>query len=136
MRLKQVGATLVGAAAVTMLAAGPALAATTTFEVSSGLGTHSARGSFTWLNRSVQVQGEVKNIGGAGTQVGFEAWVGGMLVDSQNRPTQGKFAVNETVPYNFTLDGSAYPGGITKVGVWLYNAHTASWSGPTEYFRP
>jgi hypothetical protein len=136
MRFKQVGATLVGAAAVTMLAAGPALAATTTFEVSSGLGAHSARGSFTWLNRSVQVQGEVKDIGGAGTRVGFYAWAGSKLADSQFRPTQATSAVNETVPYNFTLDGSEYPGGITKVTVWLYNAHTASWSGPTEYFRP
>ncbi|MGW0336863.1 hypothetical protein ACWD0J_34340 [Streptomyces sp. NPDC003011] len=136
MRFKQVGATLVGAAAVTMLAAGPALAATTTFEVSSGLGTHSARGSFTWLNRSVQVQGEVKNIGGAGTQVEFSAWAGDTWLSAHTRPTGGQLAVNETVPYNFTIDGSAYPGGITDIFVWLYNAHADTWSGPTHYERP
>ncbi|GAA4803196.1 hypothetical protein [Streptomyces ziwulingensis] len=136
MRFKQVGATLAGAAAVTVLAAGPALAATTTFAVSSGGGTHSASGSFTWLNRSVQVQGGVKNIGGAGTQVLFDAWAGSTPVESQSRPTGGKLAVNETISYNFTLDGSAYSGGITEIDVWLYNAHADLWSGPTTYFRP
>ncbi|MFD3504575.1 hypothetical protein ACFWWT_40075 [Streptomyces sp. NPDC058676] len=136
MRFKQVGATLVGAAAVTVLAAGPALAAATPFAVSSGGGTHSASGNFTWLNRSVQVQGGVTNIGGAGTKVEFTAWAGDTWVDAQTRPTGGKLAVNETVSYNFTLDGSAYSGGITEVWVWLYNAHADSWSGPTPYYRP
>jgi hypothetical protein len=43
--------------------------------------------------------------------------------------------VNETVSYNFTLDGSAYVGGITEVDVWIYDAHADLWSGPKVYYR-
>ncbi|MEU9182013.1 hypothetical protein AB0C90_35325 [Streptomyces sp. NPDC048550] len=137
MRFKQIGATLAGAAAVTMLAASPALAyPSTPFAISSGGGTHAASGNLTWLNRSVQVQGGVTDVGGAGTQVGFNAFVGDTWVGSQIRPTGGLLAVNETVSYNFTLDGSAYAGGITKVEVLIYNAHANTWSGPKTYSRP
>ena len=139
MRFRRIGTTLVGAAAATALAASPTFATTSStsaFAISSGAGAHSASGSLTWLNRSVQVQGGVTDIGGAGTKVEFDAFVGGTPVGYQIRPTGGAPAVNETVSYNFTLDGSAYPGGITEVDVWIYNAHADVWSGPNIYTRP
>lgn len=138
MRFQRIGTTLVSAAAVTALTASPAFAATssTAFAISSGTGSHSASGSLTWLNRSVQVQGGVTDIGGAGTKVEFLAFVGDNFVDSQDRPTGGVPAVNETVSYNFTLDGSAYPGGITEVDVYIYDVHADLWSGPKVYTRP
>lgn len=136
MRFKRVGTALVGATAFTTLTVSPSSAATsTTFEISSGGGAHSAKGTLTWLNRSVQVQGGVTDSGGAGTKVGFEGWTSDTFADTQDRPTQGKIAVNETVSYNFTLDGSAYPGGIITVKVWIYDAHADLWSGPLIYTR-
>jgi hypothetical protein len=136
MRYQRIGATLVGVAAATAVAVSPTFAATSTpFAISSGSGTHSASGSLTWLNRSVGVQGGVTDIGGAGTKVEFIAWAGGTVADDQTRPTGGAPAVNETVSYNFTLDGSAYAGGITEVDVWIYDAHADLWSGPKEYYR-
>ncbi|SFF75457.1 hypothetical protein SAMN05216251_12770 [Actinacidiphila alni] len=136
MRFKRISASLMGAAAVTVLAVGPSSAADPTrFAISSGSGAHSASGSLTWLNRSVGVQGSVTDVGGAGTKVNFLAWAGGSLVDDQYRPTGGIPAVNETVSYNFTLDGSAYAGGITEVDVYIYDAHANLWSGPKVYNR-
>ncbi|MEU3692603.1 hypothetical protein [Streptomyces narbonensis] len=137
MRFKRIGTTLASAAAVTVLSASPALAyPSTPFAVSSGLGAHSASGNLTWFNRSVQVQGKVTDVGGAGTRVHFSAYTPTSWVGSQARPTGGLPAVNESVSYNFTFDGSAYSGGITEIAVWIYNAHSQTWSGPTSYYRP
>jgi len=77
----------------------------------------------------------VTDVGGAGTKVEFVGWAGSNLADDQTRPTGGVPAVNETVSYNFTLDGSKYAGGITEVDVWIYNAHADLWSGPNVYYR-
>lgn len=139
MHFHRIGTIAAGAVAATTLAVSPTFAATNpNLSISSGGGTHSASFTLTWYNRSVGVQGGVTDTGGAGTLVQFNALVGGYIVpvDIQTRPTGGQFAVNETVSYNFTLDGSAYVGGITEVDVWIYDAHADLWSGPNKYLRP
>jgi len=117
MRLRRFGMALVSAAGATALATCPAFAAGSTYQLGSG--NHVASGGLTWLNRSVTVQGSVGDIGGAGTQVEFDAYANTTVVDYQTRS-----AVNETTPYNFTIDGSQWPGGITKVFVILWDVHT------------
>ena len=71
------------------------------------------------------VQGSVSDFGGAGTPVEFMAYANTTLVDDQTRA-----AVLEVKSYNFTLDGSAWPGGITKEYICLWDLHDGS---PIEY---
>lgn len=80
----------------------------------TGVGLASAWGRVTFLNRSVQVSGYVDDYGSASYygQVIFEAWVGTLRVDRQTRSVN-----NDRRGYGFTLDGSAYRGGITRVTV-------------------
>lgn len=106
-----------------------------TFGISSHKGEHAASGSLTWLNRSVGVQGKVTDVGGAGTRVQFTAYVGITPVQTQVRPTRGETAIDETVSYHFTLDGSAYKGGISEVDIWISDEHGHQWAGPTRYMR-
>ncbi|MGW5351437.1 hypothetical protein ACWERV_13105 [Streptomyces sp. NPDC004031] len=117
MRLRSMGTIAVGAVAATALAVSPAFATSSAYGV--GTGGHSASGSVTWLNRSVGIQGSVTDIGGAGTQVEFDAYAGGSLVDIQTRT-----AVDEVKSYNFTIDGSAFSGGINEVDIILIDLHT------------
>jgi hypothetical protein len=118
-----------GAAAATALATSPAFATTTAYEL--GGSAHHASVGLIWLNRSVTVQGSVTDVGGAGTQVEFDAFAGITLVDVQTRT-----AVNEVRSFNFTLDGSAYQGGITKVNIYLYDLHNLSLIGSVPTTRP
>lgn len=139
-------AVVAGTAVATLLAAAsPAHAAVRSYDtgyagVPSTVGIGSAWGQITWLNRSVQVNGEVDDHGNAGyySQVVFEAYVGALRVDRQTRSVNNGLRV-----YGFTLDGSAYRGGITRVRIdtCVFRAGSNTlWgctlSGPDNLYRP
>ncbi|MFC0527091.1 hypothetical protein [Phytohabitans kaempferiae] len=139
-------AVVAGTVVATLLAvASPAQAAVRSYDtgyagVPSTVGIGSGWGQITWLNRSVQVSGKVDDRGNASyySQVIFEAYVGALRVDRQTR------SINNNVRgYGFTLDGSAYRGGITRVKIdaCVFRAGTnALWgctlAGPRNLYRP
>jgi hypothetical protein len=107
------------AVAVLLAAASPAQAAVRSFDTGyvgspTSVGLGSGWGQITWLNRSVQVSGYVDDHGNSTyySQVIFEAHVGTLRVDRQTRSVN-----NARRGYGFTLDGSAYRGGITRVRI-------------------
>ncbi|MDQ7909980.1 hypothetical protein RB614_36330 [Phytohabitans sp. ZYX-F-186] len=113
-------AVVTGTAVAALVAgAGPAHAATRSFDTgyvgsATSVGLGSGWGQITWLNRSVQVNGTVDDHLNANyySQVIFEAWGGTKRVDRQTRSVN-----NGRRGYGFTLDGSAYRGGITRVKI-------------------
>lgn len=89
-------------------------------------------GTFTWLNRSVQNQGSVidRFMGSEYTQVAFFRYTASTL-----RGVDTRSAYDTQRSFNFTLDGSPYPGGITKVLVSLCSDEGCGLAEAT-YFRP
>ncbi|MBM9507854.1 hypothetical protein [Actinacidiphila acididurans] len=116
-------------AIATALATSPAFAADSTYDLGSG--NHTASGGLIWLNRSVTVQGSVTDIGGAGTQVVCDPWA-----NNTELPHQTRTAVDGTTSYNFTLDGSQWPGGITEVLVLVIDLHTGYGVDEHDFVRP
>jgi hypothetical protein len=120
--------------AVAILLAGPMtqaqadITSPTTWDQSGGCGMFS-HVQLSWLNRSVGVSGSVRSdVSGCSAQVRFSFYVGTSLIDSQTRT-----ATNTTKTFGWTEDGSAYVGGITRVGLALcdQNNHCSA----TEYLN-
>jgi hypothetical protein len=139
-------AMVTGTAVATLLAAAsPAQAAVRSFDTGyvgsvSTVGLGSGWGQITWLNRSVQVSGYVDDHGNSAyySQVIFEAYVGTARVDRQTRSVN-----NARRGYGFTLDGSAYRGGITRVRIdacLFRSAGNSLWgcshTAPVTLYRP
>lgn len=143
--LRRTATVAVAAGALLLTVASPAQAAVRAYDtgyagVPSTVGIASAWGQITWLNRSVQVSGDVDDHGNSAYygQVIFEAYVGSLRVDRQTRSVN-----NGRRGYGFTLDGSAYRGGITRVRIdtCVFRSSTnALWGctlgGPINLYRP
>lgn len=103
-----VAAVFVASTPLSALAAYP----TDTYSVAvSGVGASS--GGVIWYNRSVGFQGSVRDYSGgsASTQALFLSHAGSYAGPSATRTVSN----GATLSYNFTLDGSSYSGGITRV---------------------
>lgn len=90
-------------------------------------------GGLIWLNRSVQNQGYVVDYAGGSTltEAVFFRYTGTILRGNDTRTT----SENTVRSFNFTLDGSAYSGGITRVEIWLCSDQICGdYQG--NYYRP
>lgn len=91
-------------------------------------------GGVIWYNRSVGIQGSVRDYTGGSpyTTARFITYAG-----AHSGPSGTRTAANgATISYNFTLDGSAYPGGITQVAPFLCSNTVCQSPGSAMMNRP
>ncbi|MFB6392652.1 hypothetical protein [Polymorphospora lycopeni] len=124
----------IAATAAVGLAPSPAYAnPTTPFNLYSGLVGGEVRGTLTWYNRSVGIQGEVCDSAGPDyTQVQFAFYQGGTPLADDGYPPQTRAVTAGCKPFNFTQSGPS--GGITDIRLKLFSASNSS---PTYWiYRP
>jgi len=74
-------------------------------------------GSFTWYNRTANVQGHVVDLGWGSTTAIFEAYAGDRKIDSETRTANDTTDLTWNRSFNFTIGDTDLVGGINLIKV-------------------